>query len=188
MSLDLTPKMIVKEAMTSPALSVHEEQDIVRVAKMMDDGNVGAVVVTEKDDQPLGIVTERDIVIRVVARGINPKGVKAKDVMTSPLRMVDPDMSLVDAMTLMNKLNIRRLGVTYKGKLAGIVTDKDILRIVPTIIEIIQERSNIMATESPSGPSLSGFCDRCGVYSSNMRSEGGEFLCEDCRADMEMEA
>ena len=188
MSLDLTPKMIVKEAMSSPVLTVHEEQDIVRLAQMMAESNIGALVVTGGDDQPVGIVTERDIVIRVVSKGVSPKDVKAKEIMTSPLRMVDPDMSLVDAMSLMNRLNIRRLGVTYKGNLVGIVTDKDILRIVPTIIEIVQERSRIMATESPSGPSLTGFCDRCSVYSSNLRSMSGEFLCEDCRADMEMEA
>lgn len=197
MTLDLSPKMIVKEAMSSPVVTVKEEEDVVNLAKMMEKTSLGAIVVVDENDNPLGIVTERDIVLRVVAKGLMPKKVKAGDVMSAPLKMVDPDMSLVDAMTTMNKLNIRRLGVSYKGKLVGIVTDKDILRIVPTIIEIVQERSRIVGggsdsgmlhVEASTGPSITGFCDRCGLYSSNLRPVDGDFLCEDCRADKELEA
>jgi CBS domain-containing protein len=187
MDLGLTHKMLVKEAMSSPVVTVGEEVNVVRIAQMMEESNIGAIVVTDGDDKPLGIVTERDIVIRVVARGSIPKTVKVKDIMSSPLRMVDPDMELIDAMTLMNKLNIRRLGVIYRGELVGIVTDKDILRIVPAIIEIVQERTRIMGGEAPAGPSLTGFCDRCGIYSTNLREVDGEFICEDCRAEAEIE-
>lgn len=197
MTLDLSPKMIVKEAMSSPVVTVKEEENVVNLARIMEQTNLGAIVVVDANDNPLGIVTERDIVLRVVAKDLMPKEIKAKDVMSSPLKMVDPDMSLVDAMTMMSKLNIRRLGVSYKGKLVGIVTDRDILRIVPTIIEIVQERSRIVGggsasgviqVEAPIGPSITGFCDRCGLYSSDLRSVDGDFLCEDCRVDKELEA
>ena len=104
--------------------------------------------------------------------------------MSSPLRTVDPEISLTEAMGLMSRLNIRRLGVTYKGGLVGVVSDRDILRIVPTIIEIVQERSRIMSGESLRGPSLVGYCDTCGIYSNNLRSTDGEFQCEDCRAEI----
>ena len=185
MDLDLSRKMVVREAMSSPVVTVDEDQDVVRAAEMMAENNIGAIIVIRGDSQPVGIVTERDIVIRVVAKGLVPRDVKVKEVMTSPLRMVEPEMKLTDAMTLMSKLNIRRLGVTYKGNLVGVVSDRDILRIVPAIIEIVQERSRIMSGESSSGPSLVGYCDRCGIYSTNLRSVGGEFLCEDCRAEIE---
>ncbi|MBS7619623.1 CBS domain-containing protein [Candidatus Bathyarchaeota archaeon] len=192
MTLDLSPKMIVKEAMSSPVVTVKEEENVVDLARIMERTNVGAIVVVDERDNPLGIVTERDIVLRVVAKGLMPKEIKAKDVMSYPLKMVDPDMSLVDAMTMMSKLNIRRLGVSYKGKLVGIVTDRDILRIVPTIIEIVQERSRILGGGSASDviqtESLTGFCDRCGLYSSDLRSVDGDFLCEDCRIDKELES
>ncbi|MGB9623074.1 MAG: cyclic nucleotide-binding/CBS domain-containing protein [Candidatus Bathyarchaeia archaeon] len=191
MTFDLSPKMIVKEAMSSPVVTVKEEENVVNLARIMERTNVGAIVVVDESDTPLGIVTERDIVLRVVAKGLMPKEIKAKDVMSSPLKMVDPDMSLVDAMSMMSKLNIRRLGVSYRGKLVGIVTDRDILRIVPTIIEIVQERSRILGGGSASDviqtESLTGFCDRCGLYSSDLRSVDGEFLCEDCRIDKELE-
>lgn len=188
MDLDLTHRMVVKEAMSSPVVTMKEDEDIVKVAKMMETGNVGAIIVADKEGKPLGIVTERDIVIRVVAKGDTPHKVRVKDVMTSPLKTVSSDMALIDAMSMMNKLNIRRLGVSYKGGLVGVVTEKDILRLVPAIIEIAQERSRIMGGEAPAGPSLEGFCDRCGIHSMNLRSVGGEFLCEDCRAEEEAES
>lgn len=185
MDLKFTPKMVVREAMSSPVITINEDKNIVEVAKMMRDNNIGAVIVAGDDSKPVGIVTERDVVVRVVAKGVVPKDVRVKEVMTSPLRLVDPETTLIDAMSMMGKLNIRRLGVTYKGNLVGVISDRDILRMVPTIIEIIQQRSRIRSDEMLSGPSLVGYCDRCSMYSTTLRSVGGEFLCEDCRAEIE---
>ena len=185
MDLDLMPKMIVREAMSSPVVTIGEDRDVAEVAKMMADNNVGSIIVTKDGEQPVGIVTERDIVVRVVAKGVVPSDLRARDVMSSPLRTVEPEMSLTDAMTLMSRLNIRRLGIAYKGKLVGVISNRDILRIVPTIIEIVKERSRINSSETPKGPALAGYCDRCGIYSTNLRSVGGEFICEDCRAEIE---
>lgn len=185
MGLELTPKMVVREAMSSPVVTIQEYSNVVQVARLMEENNVGAVVVIRGDGQPVGIVTERDIVVRVVSKGTAPGKVHVKEVMSSPLKTVEPETTLTDAMSLMGKLNIRRLGVTYRGELVGVVSDRDILRIVPTIIEIVRERSRIQSEEVLAGPSLVGYCDRCGMYTSNLRSVDGEFLCEDCRVDIE---
>ena len=185
MDLELTPRMLVREAMTSPVITVDEEASIVEVARVMEENNIGAVIVTRRDGQPVGIVTERDIVLRVVAKDSDPEEVKAGEVMSTPLRTVGPDTRLLDAMAMMNRLNIRRLGVTYKGRLLGIISDRDILRVIPDIIEIIQEKSRILSGGTLGGPSLVGYCDRCGAYSTNLKAVDGEFLCEDCRADLE---
>ncbi|MGD0804782.1 MAG: CBS domain-containing protein [Candidatus Bathyarchaeia archaeon] len=134
LSLELEPKMIVREAMSSPVFSVSEENDITEVAKLMREHRLGAIVVNNAEDQPIGIVTERDIVLRVVADGKSPHGVKAGEVMSSPLRVVKAETPIIDAMRMMDKLNIRRLGVTYKGQLVGIISHKDIIRIIPTIM------------------------------------------------------
>jgi len=177
--------MVVREAMSSPVVTIGEDRDVAEVAKMMKDYNIGAIIVVGGDGQPVGIVTERDIVVRVVAKGAASKNVRVKEVMTSPLKTVEPETSLIDAMGLMGRLNIRRLGVTYKGELVGVVSDRDILRMVPTIIEIVQERSRIRRGETLSGPSLVGYCNICGIYSTNLRPVSGEFLCEDCRSEIE---
>jgi signal-transduction protein with cAMP-binding, CBS, and nucleotidyltransferase domain len=183
MSLEITSSMLVREAMSSPVISVSEDTDIVKLAKQMKDQNVGAVIITNEDDQPVGIVTERDIVTRVVSRGGDPGEVTAKSVMSSPLHVVGPEMSLMEAMRLMDKLNIRRLGVIYKNKLVGVISDRNIIRLVPTIVEIMKEQQEINNASSVSGPSITGYCDRCESYSNNLRVVEGEFLCGDCRME-----
>jgi len=104
-------------------------------------------------------------------------------VMSAPLRMVDPETTLEEAIRLMDEMNIRRLGVVYKDRLEGVITDKDILRVMPTLIDIVRERSKIQMDNTPAGPSLVGYCSRCEAYSNNLRVVDGELLCEDCRSE-----
>ncbi len=183
MSLEISSKMIVREAMSSPVISVDENEDIVQVANKMREQRVGAVVVLNQQNLPVGIVTERDIVTRVVADGVSPSTFIAGKVMSSPLKMVDPEMNLMDAMKMMDKENIRRLGVIYKGELVGVVTDRNIIRFIPTIIDIMREHKEIFSNIPVSGSSTVGYCDRCEIYSMNLRAMDGAFLCEDCRVD-----
>lgn len=184
LSLDLSAKMLVREAMSSPVISVDENEDIVQVANKMREQRVGAVIVVNSSENPVGIVTERDIVTRVVADGVDPNMLVASKVMTSPLKMVEPELGLMDAMKMMDRENIRRLGVIYKGELVGIVTDRSIIRLVPTIMDIMKEQKEIMGDNTQRGSSTVGYCDRCEVYSNNLREIDGEFLCEDCRLDI----
>ncbi|MCW4053321.1 MAG: inosine-5-monophosphate dehydrogenase, partial [Candidatus Bathyarchaeota archaeon] len=82
-------------------------------------------------------------------------------------------------------------GVVYKGNLMGLISSRDILGVMPELIEIIQERTrledyaqaeeNMVAEEAP----LSGYCDRCGVFSENLKDVDGQNLCEDCRIELE---
>jgi len=183
MSLDLAPKMLVREAMSSPVVTVREDVEVTDVARTMKEQRPGAIVVVNPQGKPVGIVTERDIVIRLIAEGRSPAGVIAKDVMSSPLRVVKAETTITDAMRIMDRLNIRRLGVTYKGELAGIISHKDIIRIMPTILELIRETSRIGTQASNNTPSTVGYCDRCEMYSNNLRPIEGMFLCEDCLAE-----
>ncbi len=183
MSLEITSNMLVREAMSSPVISVSEDTDIVKLARVMKDQNVGAVIITNMEEQPVGIVTERDIVTRVVSQGGDPGNVVAKSVMSSPLHVVAPEMSLMEAMRLMDKINIRRLGVLYKNRLVGIISDRNIIRLVPTIVEIVKERQEINNVSSVRGPSITGYCDQCESFSNNLRFVEGDFLCKDCRME-----
>jgi predicted transcriptional regulator len=103
--------------------------------------------------------------------------------MSSPLHVVAPDMTLMEAMRLMDKLNIRRLGVLYKSQLVGVISDRNIIRLVPTIVEIVKEMQEINNVSSVRGPSITGYCDRCESYSNNLRYVEGEFICSDCRME-----
>ncbi len=183
MDLEFRRSLIVREAMSSPVVMVWENDSAADAAGVMKEHGIGAIIVHGGESQPVGIVTVRDLVYRVIAEGRSPAEIRVKEVMSSPLMTVDPEASLEEAMAMMSVNNIRRLGVVYRGSLEGVISDKDIIRIMPTIIEIVRERSKIQSDDRSSGSSVVGYCDRCEMYTSNLRSVDGEFLCEDCRAE-----
>lgn len=183
MDLEFSRTLIVREAMSSPVIMVSENDSTANAARVMKKHGIGAIFIHRGESQPVGIVTERDLVYRVIAEGGSPDEIKVKDVMSSPLVTVDPEASLEEAMALMGANNVRRLGVVYRESLEGVISDKDIINIMPTIIEIVRERSKIQSGDRSAGQSIVGYCDRCEMYTTNLRSVTGDFLCEDCRAD-----
>ncbi|MGB9959184.1 MAG: cyclic nucleotide-binding/CBS domain-containing protein [Candidatus Bathyarchaeales archaeon] len=190
--IGLSPKMLVRDVMSSPAITVEEEATANHVAELMDKHGLGCIIVTSKDGKPIGIITERDLVTRVLAKNIKPDSLKAKDVMTTPLITVEPTETIKEAAKRMSRLNIRRLGVVYKGQLVGLLSSKDILSVMPELIETIQEKAliegaNMAQTTTEESTSLAGYCDRCGGWSDNLKEINGEFICEDCRAELESE-
>jgi len=183
-------KLLVKDVMSSPVVSIEEDATANKVAELLEKHDLGSIIVTGKQGKPLGIITERDLVWRVLARNAKPDTVKAKEVMTSPLITIEPDEMISEAARKMSRLNVRRLGVAYKGQLIGLLSSKDILSVMPELIETIQEHALIEsenreeeATEE--APPPSGYCDRCGMWSDNLQETNGDFLCEDCRAELE---
>ncbi len=188
--IGLRTRMLVKDVMSSPVVTTDAEAPSNKIANLMNENKFGCVIVANENGKPLGIITERDLVIRVLAKNLKPEGVKAKQVMTSPLATIDPDATISDAARMMSRLDIRRLGVIYKGDLIGLISSKDILGVMPELIEIMQERTRIMGSEetveTEESPQ-SGYCDRCGVYSENLKDKNGQNVCEDCRIEVENE-
>lgn len=191
--IGLRPRMLVKDVMSSPVVITGEDASANKVAKLMLDNKVGCIIVTTKEEKPLGIVTERDLVARVLAKTVPPETTKAKEFMSSPLVTIEPDAPVTEVAKRMRKKDIRRLGVMYKENLVGIVSDRDILDVMPELIEIIQERTRIEgaggpeASETAEEAPLYGYCDRCGVYSERLKDVNGQNLCEDCRIEVEAE-
>ena len=187
--IGLRTRMLVKDTMSSPVVTMDEDAPSDKVARVMDENKVGAVVVTNKDGKPLGIITEKDLVIRVLSKNLTPDSVKAKDIMTTPLMTIDPEATISEAARKMSRMDIRRIGVLYKGNLVGLLSSKDILGVMPELIEIIQERNRIESAdrseEEREEAALSGYCDRCGLYSDDLKDGNGQNLCEDCRIELE---
>jgi signal-transduction protein with cAMP-binding, CBS, and nucleotidyltransferase domain len=183
-------RLLVKDVMSSPVITIQEDAPANKVAELMDKHGLGCIIVTVKGAKPLGIITERDLVGRVLAKNVKPDSVKAKEVMTAPLITIEPDETISEAARRMSRLNIRRLGVIYKGQLIGLLSSKDILAVMPELLETIQEHAIIegenMAQEATeeSTPSA-GYCDRCGSWSDDLKEVNGEFLCEDCGSELE---
>jgi len=181
--------MLVKDVMSSPVVTIKEDASANQVAELMNKNGLGGIIVTSGEGNPLGIITERDLVERVLAKNVKPDSIKAKEVMTSPLITIEPDETIKEAARRMSRLNIRRLGVVYRGQLIGVLSSKDVLAVVPELIETIQERAlmegenRAQEAEEESNP-LAGYCDRCGGWSDDLKQANGEFLCEDCRVEL----
>lgn len=189
--MGIRTRFLVKDIMTSPVITIDEDAPVNKAAQLMDKNKVGCIIVTSKKGKPLGIITERDLVTRVLAKNARPSKLTVKEVMTSPLIAIDPDETLSEAARRMSRLSIRRLGVMYKENLVGLISSKDILAITPELIEIIQEKARIeggtAVEEAPWHPPLAGYCDQCGQWSDDLQEIEGRFLCEDCRTELRAE-
>jgi CBS domain-containing protein len=188
--IGLRTKMLVKDVMSSPVVTLDENEASNKAAEIMDKNDLGCVIVTNSAGNSIGIITERDLVIRVLAKNLRPDAAKAKEIMTTPLVTIEPEATITEAARRMNRLDIRRLGVIYKGNLVGIISSKDILGVMPELIEIIQERSLIEdanRTEETEETPVSGYCDRCNVYSESLKERNGQNICDECRIELEQE-
>jgi CBS domain-containing protein len=188
--IELRTKMLVRDVMSSPVVTMDEDETSNKAAANMDMNDLGAVIVTNKAGKSIGIITERDLVIRVIAKNLKPDTVKAKEIMTTPLVNIEPEATISDAARRMTRLDIRRLGVIYKGNLVGIISSKDILGVMPELMEIMVEKSRIEGadrTEDNEEVPLSGYCDRCNVYSESLKERNGQNICDECRVELEEE-
>ncbi|MEM3571697.1 MAG: CBS domain-containing protein, partial [Candidatus Bathyarchaeia archaeon] len=126
-----------KDVMTSPVITVKESENIVKVAKLMDKHKIGCVIVIDRKGNPIGIITERDIIERVIAKSLAPSKTKASKIMSKPIATVDSSTIITEVAKKMKKMNIRRLAVMESGKLVGIITSKDIAYMAPILMDII---------------------------------------------------
>lgn len=115
----------IREVMTSDPRTVDASASVVDAAREMRDGDVGPVLVT-RDGRICGIVTDRDIVLRVVAEGRDPGGTAIGDVCTESLVTLTPDQTAEEAVRLMREHDVRRVPVVQDGRAAGIVAIGDL--------------------------------------------------------------
>jgi CBS domain-containing protein len=121
-AMKVTVGLIVRDPVSAVLLSTHVSD----VAKTMVEQNVGAVVVT-RDNEPLGIITERDIIERVMLANKSIYEVVAQEIMTAPLLTIDSNRTVEEALSIMNKNHLRRLVVVKGEKLFGLVTERRLL-------------------------------------------------------------
>ena len=174
-------EIIVKEAMKTNLAIVTPMTSVLEAAKLMKKRKIGNVIVVEKK-QPVGILTESDILKKVVAEGKNAKDILVKEVMSTPVIVIDPYISLEKAMRTMGKCNVRRLPVIENNELIGIITQKDISRMSPILHEISREWYDIKVRDESHVKKqvFSGKCEDCGTLSANLKNVDGRLLCEDC--------
>jgi CBS domain-containing protein len=179
------PEVVVKDIMSRPVITAGESDTVADAARLMAKHNVGCVLVSGKAGNTVGIITERDIVMRVAAKNTLPSDVKVSAIMSKPVVTIDSVAGVTEAAKLMNLRKIRRLAVMESGKLIGVLTMKDILEVTPALMDLMSERSRIGVERPRRGSAnLAGYCDECETWSEPLIQKDGVFLCQDCAKDL----
>jgi CBS domain-containing protein len=117
--------MKVRDLMTARIAKAQMDTTLEEIAMMMKTENTGAIPVVDEDEL-IGMVTDRDIVMRCVAEGGDPTEMTAEDIVAEELETIDPDSEVHEAMELMSRRQIRRLAVVDRGELVGMISLGDI--------------------------------------------------------------
>ncbi len=157
--------------------TVSLEDTITHAAKIMKEKKIGSLLIK---GYPIGIITATDIIYKHVAEG---KGNHVKDIATSPVITISPNRTVEQAAKLLAEKNIEKLPVLDGDRIVGIVTATDILKVQPSLFEILLEKM-----ETVSGPSAEeermefSECESCMNYSDDVEEVDGKFLCSECRS------
>ena len=117
--------ILVQDIMTKAIISVNTETTVFQVAKMMEQGGIGAVLV-KKDGHLSGIITDRDCATKIVSHNL-PSNTPVEQIMSSPLITINYDESISAAAERMTSKKIRKLAVTDNGQIIGLVTSTDLV-------------------------------------------------------------
>ena len=132
--------------MTKKVIVASTAETLDKIAKIMQKNNIGSVIIVDDKDgkHAKGIITERDIVHKVIAKGKDPSKTTVEQAMSKPLRVVKPDTTLEEAARALKDNKIKRLPVVNdNNELVGILSEGDIMRIFPAVVDIIEERPSL---------------------------------------------
>ena len=128
----------VGDVMVKEVVTIDENFSVKEAADVMNKFEIGCLIGVRRG-KAMGILTERDVLKRVVAIGKDASKVKVKDVMTSPLVVAEPGMDLAEAVKLMFQMKIKKLPVVDGKRLVGLVSLTDIARFQPQMITILKQ-------------------------------------------------
>ena len=133
-----------RDIMVRKVITTTRDSTVEETVKLMNEHEIGCLIVTE-NKKPIGIVTERDLLKRILAKSQILKKIRVEEVMSTPLISVEPDVEIGDVSRLMFQKNIKKMPIVKKDKLLGLVTLTDILRIQPQLIKMYKIFSTDLA-------------------------------------------
>jgi CBS domain-containing protein len=143
-------RLLVKDIMVKNPLTVYSERTVREAALVMERSAVGCVLVTMDDrgQKVVGILTERDLVRRVLTKEGDMTGTRLKSIMSSPLIVIGSDATIEEAARIMERNGVRRLPVVDRGGLVGVVTVDDLAKALAKQLEYSDAVFNAMARVS----------------------------------------
>ena len=128
----------VEDVMVKDVITVEADQTVKKAIDLMNENEIGSLIVV-KQGKAVGIITERDMLTRILARSRNPERTKVSEIISAPLVVADPKMELEEAARLMFKMKVKKLPVVSNGELVGLITLTDLARFQPQIIKILKK-------------------------------------------------
>jgi len=176
--------ILVKDIMDKP-LTIDESKNVKFAGELMRKTRRDSVVVVKRG-KPIGILTDSDLIKKIIAKNKKPSSVKVKAVMSKPLVASAPNDTILDATRKMKRNNIKRITVLNEGKLVGILSLSDIARSSPEMIDLLEYKLKMREHPTEIREKVtSGICENCGNYSANLRNVDGQWLDEVCREELE---
>ncbi len=130
--------ILVRDIMSKDVRVVRPDTTVKEVVATMNKFNIGSIIVVQ-GERPVGIITERDILRRMVEQNLAPEVLTARQVMTSPVLTINENATIEEAARFMANKKVKKLPVMDNGRLVGIITFTDIVTKVPTLLSILEE-------------------------------------------------
>ncbi len=176
-------RLAVRDVMTRTVVTAPPDMSAAEAGKKMVENRVGNIIII-KEGRPVGIVTESDMVAKVISKNVKPGSIKLEQLMSKLLITTKSSDDINDAVRMMAQKKIRRLPVIDGGELVGIITDADVIQASSEINQILDnliqmnrenvlDRRDIIVTQ--------GECEECEEFSEDLRQEEGRLKCPRCR-------
>ena len=176
-------RLAVRDVMTRTVVTATPDMSAAEAGKKMVENRVGNIIIV-KEGRPVGIVTESDMVAKVISKNVKPGSIKLEQLMSKPLITTKSSDDINDAVLVMAQKKIRRLPVIDEEELVGIITDADVIQASSEINQILDnliqmnrenvlDRRDVIITQ--------GECEECEEFSEDLRQEEGRLKCPRCR-------
>jgi len=174
--------VMVQEIMTKNVAVIDQNATIQQAATILRKRNIHGLVIV-KGKSVIGVLTDKDIISKVVAENKSPLTVKVKDVMAPKVIVVKPTETIDEATRIMFANDVSRLPVVDEmGTLVGIITMADMIRVYPGITEIFEEEQDITDPQTmlAERTTIEGRCEECDIISEDLVEIDARWLCPDC--------
>ena len=176
-------KLAVRDVMTRTVVTATPDMSAAQAGKKMVENRVGSVIIV-KEGRPVGIVTESDMVAKVIFKNVKPSSIKLEQLMSKPLITTKSSDDVHEAVLMMAQKKIRRLPVIDGDELVGIITDADVIQVSSEINQILDnliEMNRESVLDRRDITTTQGECEECEEFSEDLRQEGGRLKCPRCR-------
>lgn len=130
--------LTVRDVMVTDVKTVTPDDPVMKAVDIMSEHNIGSVVVVGPKREVLGIITERDLIVRVLAKRLDPTSVKAMDIMSRPVITIEPDAPLSEVVSIMKEKGVGHVPVVENGRVVGIIAEGDIAYIAPEFLQLLR--------------------------------------------------